>query len=234
VRELTTVLHDFNPGGLVAPALAPAPALGSYAALPMVPEFRACTACTARAEARQVVVGVGPVDAVGMVIGQNPGHEEDLAGVPFIGAGGELLDEWLTRLGLDRNKLVITNACKCHTLNNRVPRTLELKTCYAQTVSKELEALTRLQVLFPVGKPAVSVLLGKAAPPMTPLMAHYFLVRATGPGVVRDFHVFPLPHPAFLLRARHLSALMLTVLSHVRRTLEQSLPEAYAQMQKVR
>jgi len=52
--------------------------------------------------------------------------------------------------------------------------------------------------------------------------------------VVRDLHVFPLPHPAFLLRAVHLAPLMKLVLSHVRLTLEQELPAAYLAMKKVK
>jgi uracil-DNA glycosylase family 4 len=240
VRDDLIILADFNPGETAASspltgapaavAFVPAAAPGQYRALPFVAELRACQACPARQEARQVVVGDGPADAVGMVLGQNPGGEEDVSGLPFVGAGGDLLNEWLTRLGLDRRKLVVTNAVKCHTYNNRVPRTSELKACYEHTVSKELEVLTALQVIFPVGKPAVSILLGKAAPPMTPLMAHHFLVRATSHGGSRDLHVFPLPHPAFLLRARHLTELMHVVLTQVRRTLEQEVPEAYAQM----
>ena len=242
--ETTTVLFDFDPTDTPDTAAAPATssrrpdptmAPGQYRSLPFVPALRACSACPARLEARQVVVGIGPTEAVGMVIGQNPGAEEDVAGEPFIGAGGEVLNQWLRQLGLDRSKLVITNALKCHTTDNRVPRTTELRTCFEHGLAQELSALTHLQVLFPVGKPAAWSILGKAAPPMTPLSAHHFVVRVREDNVaVRDLHVFPLPHPAFLLRAVHLAPLMKLVLSHVRLTLEQELPAAYLAMKKVK
>ena len=240
--ETTTILFDFDPTDTDTPAAVAAPrsradpaaAPGQYRSLPFVPELRACGACPARREAQQVVVGIGPIDAVGMVIGQNPGAEEDVAGEPFIGAGGEMLNQWLRQLGLDRSKLVITNALKCHTTDNRVPRTTELRTCFEHGLAKELSALDRLQVLFPVGKPASWSILGKAAPPMTPLSAHHFVVRVREDHTVRDLHVFPLPHPAFLLRAVHLGPLMKMVLSHVRLTLEQELPAAYLAMKKAK
>jgi uracil-DNA glycosylase family 4 len=238
-NETTTILPGFDPGGgsvLPFDPVSEGPAFGAvpgqYRALPFVSSIRACQACPARLEARQVVVGDGPADAVGMVLGQNPGVEEDAAGVPFVGAGGEQLDRWLHALGLDRAKLVITNAVKCHTTNNRVPRTSELKACFEHTVALELEALTSLQVILPVGKPAVTAILGKSAPPMTPLAAHHYRVRLRTADAIRELHVFPLPHPAFLLRARHLVPLMRTVLQHVRLTLEQEVPEAYARMRR--
>jgi uracil-DNA glycosylase family 4 len=225
------LLADFDPTGGKAVALAPwtgpSEPPSAYRGLPFVPALRACQACPARQEARQVVVGIGPADAVGMVIGQNPGVEEDQSGVPFVGAGGDVLNTWLKALGIDRAKLVITNALKCHTTNNRLPRPAELRACYEQGLSPELEALTALQVLFPVGKPAVAMILGAAAPPMMPLLAHHYLVRVTGT-TTRDLHVFPLPHPAFLLRARHLGPQMQMVLTHVRLTLEREVPAAYA------
>jgi uracil-DNA glycosylase family 4 len=233
-----TILPGFDPGGMSVLPFDPSPeaafvaAPGSYRALPFVPAVRACHACPARLEAQQVVVGDGPADAVGMVLGQNPGAEEDVAGLPFIGAGGEQLDQWLLALGLDRAKLVVTNALKCHTTANRLPRASELKVCFQHTVSPELEALTALQVIFPVGKPAISAILGKSAPPMTPLAAHHYRVRLRTADATRELHVFPLPHPAFLLRARHLVPLMRTVLTHLRLTLEQEVPDAYARMRR--
>ncbi len=234
MRELT-VLADFDPGGEASslsvfdPCPPSAPTTG-YLTLPFVAALRACQACSARPEARQVVPGAGPVEALGMVIGQNPGVDEDREGVPFIGAGGEELDRWLRLLGLDRAKLVVTNVVKCHTTNNRLPKLTEQRTCVANWLMQELEALSALQVLFPVGKPAVTAILGKQAPPMTPLAAHHYLVRLKPTG--RELHVFPLPHPAFLLRARHLGPLMQTVLTHVRLTLEQEVPSAYALMKR--
>lgn len=221
---------DFNPAALNTPPVEPLlthdPAAVGYRTLPFVPALRACTACRCRTEARQVVPGVGPLDARIMVIGQNPGEDEDQQGEPFLGAGGEILNGWLEQLGLVRERLVITNAVKCHTLKNRVPSAKELKTCSQLWLGEELGQLPDLQVVIPVGKPAATALLGKLAPPLTPLMAHHFKVRLNGS---RELRVFPLPHPAFLLRSRHLAPLMReTVLAHLKLTLQQETPAAYA------
>lgn len=221
-----TVLVDFDPG-FPTPTL-PVAKAGDYAALPFVPELLQCAACSCRSEARQVVPGTGPVTSPVMVIGQNPGVDEDRTGVPFCGAGGDELDRWLMVLGWDRAKILITNAVKCHTTMNRVPKQSELKVCTNLWLAKELAALPDLRVLIPVGRPAITAILGKSAPPLTPLMAHHFRVRVHG----RELHVFPLPHPAFLLRAQQLGPLFQTVLSHVRLTLEQDLPEVCAAVRR--
>lgn len=223
---MRVIVHGFNPGGETAPApLAGSPAVGTYAQLPFYDALRACTACSARAEALQVVPGDGPLDARMLVIGQNPGEDEDQAGIPFIGQAGREFDTWLAKLGLDRAKLLVTNVVKCHTLKNRVPRTKEVKTCADLWLAEELAHLTQVTVLLPLGKPAVVAVLGKSAPPMTPLMAHHYRVRAAG----RELRVFPLPHPAYLLRVKHHAQMFYeTILSHVRLTLEAEVPDAYA------
>jgi uracil-DNA glycosylase family 4 len=222
----TVTIEGFNPfaGAPLPPA--PEPLAGSYATLPFYPALRACTACTARPEAKQVVGGAGPVGARILVVGQNPGEEEDSAGVPFIGNAGDEFNSWLVLLGLDRAKLVVTNIVKCHTTKNRVPRPKEVRTCADLWLSEELQQLAQVDVLLPLGKPAVVGVLGKDAPPMTPIMVHHYRVRVWG----RELRVFPLPHPAYLLRARHLAPMFReTILSQLKLTLLQEVPEAYAQ-----
>lgn len=230
----SVTLTDFDPfDGAPPPLVVPrlpttAPSIpqmqrpaGDYIALSFVEEMRQCTACACRREASQVVPGIGPTTSPLLIIGQNPGAEEDRSGVPFIGEGGEELNRWLKVLGIDRRKTVITNAAKCHTTNNRLPLTSELKICVNLWLAKELQELAALRIIVPVGKPAVAAVLGKSAPPMIPLMAHHFRVRVAQ----RELSVFPLPHPAFLLRARHYASLFQTVLTHVRLTLLQEFPE---------
>lgn len=196
-----------------------------YMQLPFYGALTQCTACTARPEAIQVVPGKGPMDARILFIGQNPGEDEDRAGTPFIGASGEEFDAWLSVLGLDRAKAMVTNIVKCHTTKNRVPRAKEIRTCSDLWLAEELQALTQVTVLVPLGKPAVVAVLTRSAPPMTPLMVHHYKIRAFG----RDLRVFPLPHPAYLLRARHLAPMFReTILGQLKLTLQQEVPEAYA------
>lgn len=71
-----------------------------------------CTACDLYKRATQTVFGEGPARAAIVLVGEQPGHEEDLTGRPFVGPAGRLLDQALARAGLDRRQLYITNAVK--------------------------------------------------------------------------------------------------------------------------
>lgn len=73
---------------------------------------KACQGCELHHTATQTVFGVGPTDARIMLVGEQPGDEEDRTGTPFIGPAGQLLDEALQHAGLSRESLYITNAVK--------------------------------------------------------------------------------------------------------------------------
>lgn len=214
------MIVDFNPfaGMPGAPVYIPEPEPVGPTAL------TACTACDCRKEARQVVPGVGPLDARMLILGSTPGDEEDVQGRPFMGGGGRELNDWLKILGLRREKMALTYAVKCHTRENRPPKVKEQKMCSDLWLGPELAEWKDVQVIFPIGKPAAVAILGKAAPPLTPLLAHHYKIRVHG----REIRVFPLPHPAYFLRARHHVTLFKeTVLSHVKLTLLKDAGEAY-------
>ena len=71
-----------------------------------------CRACPLHERATQVVFGEGPTDAEIMIIGEQPGDAEDLAGRPFVGPSGDLLDQALTGIGIDRQAVYVTNTVK--------------------------------------------------------------------------------------------------------------------------
>jgi uracil-DNA glycosylase len=71
-----------------------------------------CTGCDLYKHATQTVFGEGPARAGIVLVGEQPGHEEDLAGRPFVGPAGRLLDQALERADLDRRRVYITNAVK--------------------------------------------------------------------------------------------------------------------------
>src|SRR5581483_2914102 len=71
-----------------------------------------CTACHLYKNATQTVFGEGPRDAAIMLVGEQPGDQEDLAGRPFVGPAGKVLDRALADAGLDRGTLYITNGVK--------------------------------------------------------------------------------------------------------------------------
>jgi len=75
-------------------------------------EARHCTRCDLHCRATQTVFGEGAVDAQVMIVGEQPGDQEDLAGQPFVGPAGRVFDEALSLAGLDRRRLYVTNAVK--------------------------------------------------------------------------------------------------------------------------
>ena len=75
-------------------------------------EAASCTRCPLHAGATQVVFGEGPAEARVVIVGEQPGDREDLAGRPFVGPAGQLFDEVAERAGLDRSSCYVTNAVK--------------------------------------------------------------------------------------------------------------------------
>ncbi len=75
-------------------------------------EAEGCTRCPLHRNATQVVMGEGPRDAPLMIVGEQPGDQEDLAGRPFVGPAGQLFDEIAGEVGLDRDRVYVTNAVK--------------------------------------------------------------------------------------------------------------------------
>ncbi|MBS1074145.1 UdgX family uracil-DNA binding protein [Gluconobacter sp. Dm-73] len=75
-------------------------------------KIRTCTACPLHCAATQAVVGEGQIDARIMLVGEQPGDQEDLAGRPFVGPAGQVLQEALEKVGVDRRALYLTNAVK--------------------------------------------------------------------------------------------------------------------------
>src|ERR1700686_5629935 len=72
----------------------------------------ACTRCPLYRDATQAVPGEGPARATLMMVGEQPGDKEDIAGRPFVGPAGQMLDRALAEIGLDRGSVYVTNAVK--------------------------------------------------------------------------------------------------------------------------
>ncbi|MDS0260384.1 uracil-DNA glycosylase [Haloarcula sp. S1CR25-12] len=89
-----------------------------------------CRRCEALCESRsQIVNGVGPADADLLFVGEGPGANEDEQGEPFVGRSGDVLDETLREVGLDRGDVRITNCVRCRPPENRDPHKEELANC---------------------------------------------------------------------------------------------------------
>ena len=87
---------------------------------------RNCQLCETR---RNMVFGVGNEHAEVMFIGEGPGEQEDIQGVPFVGPAGKLLDDMLEMIDLDRSRVYIANIVKCRPPKNRDPQEQEQQAC---------------------------------------------------------------------------------------------------------
>lgn len=110
-----------------------------------------CQKCALADTRHNVVFGVGPRDAEVMCIGEGPGENEDLQGKPFVGRGGQLLDEMLELIDLDRNKNVyIANIVKCRPPQNRDPLNTEQDACIGYL--RNQVALIRPKIIVCLGR----------------------------------------------------------------------------------
>ncbi len=95
----------------------------------MYEQIRICPKCDLSQSRTNAVPGEGPENAEIMFIGEAPGFHEDRQGRPFVGAAGQYLDDLLKMMGMDRNKVYITNVVKCRPPQNRDPLPHEMEAC---------------------------------------------------------------------------------------------------------
>lgn len=117
--------------------------------------YAACMSCRkcALAETRHnVVFGDGARDAEVMFIGEGPGEQEDLTGLPFVGKAGKLLDDMLAMIDLDRSRVFIGNMVKCRPPGNRDPLNVEQDACIDYL--RNQVALIRPKIIVCLGRVA--------------------------------------------------------------------------------
>ena len=107
--------------------------MGDYDKREKLKEFylkiRSCQECELSRSRTKFVFGSGSAYAPVMFVGEAPGKNEDLQGMPFVGPAGKLLDELLDSIGFDRSEVFIANVLKCRPPGNRDPRIEEINTC---------------------------------------------------------------------------------------------------------
>ncbi len=152
-----------------ARALAPAPEALEFETLDGAAKaIRNCTRCPLYEHATQSVFGEGPKESPVMFVGEQPGDTEDLAGRPFVGPAGQLLDEILHEVRIDRQKLYVTNAVKHFKFVPRGKRRLHQKPNGGEVsacrfwLSHEI-ALVKPKVIVALGATAAQSLLGSGA-----------------------------------------------------------------------
>ena len=117
-----------------------------------------CTRCGLCQTRHNVVFGVGREDADILLVGEGPGEQEDLTGVPFVGPAGKLLDDMLTIIDLDRNtNCYIANIVKCRPPHNRDPLETEQESCLPYLRAQT--ALIRPKVIICLGRIAATRLI---------------------------------------------------------------------------
>jgi DNA polymerase len=153
-------------------------------------ELGECTRCGLCEGRTQIVFGDGNPDADLLFIGEGPGEQEDLRGVPFVGRAGELLTRMIEKgLGIARCEVYICNIVKCRPPGNRTPLATEVSAC-RPFLDGQIDAV-RPRVIVTLGKPASSLLLGRDIA--------ITKVRGTW-HEYRGIPVMPTFHPAFVLR----------------------------------
>jgi uracil-DNA glycosylase family 4 len=181
------------------PALSPEARQAAFADLGA--RALACVRCPHLASSRKnVVFGVGSIEAQLMFVGEAPGADEDEQGEPFVGKAGQLLTKIIQTMGLSREKVYIANILKCRpdtpgqTAGNRKPTPEEMATCIP-FLHEQID-LIRPKVLVALGATAVEGLLGKTTG-ITKLRGNW--------RIYRGIPLMPTYHPAYLLRNQALS-----------------------------
>jgi len=186
------------------PSTAPAPATVETAA-ETVPVFTSAAAALAAIKTeigpdcsrcklhtlgrRQVVFGVGNPEADLMFVGEAPGADEDIQGIPFVGRAGQLLTKIIEAIGLTRDQVYIANVIKCRPPQNRNPEQDEVETC-EPFLFQQIDVI-KPKVIVALGTFATRALL-RTLDPISRLRGRTFSYRGAT--------LIPTFHPAYLLR----------------------------------
>lgn len=168
-------------------------------------ELYACEECDLAKTRNNVVIGTGKADADVMFIGEGPGRDEDLQGLPFVGAAGQLLDKMLASIELDRSRVYIANIVKCRPPGNRTPVDDEAQAC-----------LPYLRAQVALVRPKIIVCLGRTA-------ARYVFDEEVH--ITRDRGIWRCKKSIWMIATYHPAALLRD---------ESKKPEAWADMQAIR
>jgi DNA polymerase len=157
----------------------------------IIESIHRCTACELAQNCTQKVPGIGSRQADLLIVGEGPGHDEDIRGEPFVGRSGQLLDRMLAAIGIAREQVYITNIVKCRPPNNRDPRQQEAQQCRA-FLEAQIEQLAP-KVILSVGRVSAHNLLASNLPVGKLIQQVHKL-----PGTEIPLKVTY--HPAYLLR----------------------------------
>jgi DNA polymerase len=185
-----TEIAPRKPFPAAPPQAPPVPPEQHFAALKLIrEEIGDCTRCALAAGRNKLVFGDGDPNARLMFVGEGPGADEDASGLPFVGRGGQLLNNMIQAMGLKREQVYIANVVKCRPPQNRTPEPEEAFTC-SPFLFRQIDVV-RPQVIVALGQTAVTYLTGEKRS-----LANW---RGTV-HPLRGTKLIVTYHPAFLLR----------------------------------
>ena len=163
-----------------------------------------CTLCPLYEPATQTVFGEGQASAQLMLVGEQPGDQEDLAGEPFIGPAGQVLDECLDRAGIERSRAYVTNSVKHFKFTPRgrrriheKPKTSEIDVCATAWLHREVEVVAP-DLIVCLGASAVRGVTGR--PGTIKALRSEVREVPLGKGGERIVRMLVTVHPSYLLR----------------------------------
>jgi uracil-DNA glycosylase len=181
-----------------SPDTATMAARGAVAGIATLADLRAALdgfeGCALKGTATQLVFADGNPQAKIMFVGEAPGRDEDIEGLPFVGRSGKLLDRMLGAIGLDRSSVYIANIIPWRPPGNRTPTPQESQICLP-FIQRQIE-LVDPDILVCLGGPSAQTLLG-IREGITKMRGRWFSYH-TGRREIRAMATF---HPAFLLRS---------------------------------
>ena len=148
-----------------------------------------CQKCKLCQNRNHIVFGEGNKEADLMLVGEGPGADEDMQGLPFVGKAGQLMNKAFQGLALNRKEVYITNIVKCRPPSNRVPEADEATACLDYLRNQVM--LVKPKIIVLMGSTALKNVLGK----------EYGITSARGKWIEqKGIRYMPTWHPAALLR----------------------------------
>ena len=148
-----------------------------------------CTRCRLHKQRNKIVFGAGNPRAELVFVGEGPGHDEDVQGLPFVGRAGKLLTQMIEAMGLSREQVYICNVVKCRPPENRKPEDDEVATC-SPYLYRQLDVIRPKAIVCLGGTAAQSLL--KTKDSISRFRGQWFDYRNT--------KLLVTYHPAYLLR----------------------------------
>lgn len=158
-------------------------------------EVRECRECSLWKSRKNVVFGEGNPDSKIVFVGEAPGYNEDVKGIPFCGRAGDVLNLLLSSVNLKREEIYITNIIKCRPPENRDPQEEEIKTC-TPYLERQLEII-KPEIICCLGRHSLRYFIRRFSLKETgSISTLHGKVLETGEGLFSRIKIVALYHPA--------------------------------------